>query len=146
MTSAVSSGGTLQDRNCLLLAVVVIAMCSPGLLHLHGPGRKLKHLSLHSNRLGSIEHLLQCLLGLQGLSEVLLSHGGKDNPLCTTPGETVTVITIGSSDVCFEELASLWISSQQCFSTFLQLRWGSRFKLLTTWHSQCQIWLFCVSL
>uniref|UniRef100_A0A3Q2YL99 Leucine-rich repeat and coiled-coil domain-containing protein 1 n=1 Tax=Hippocampus comes TaxID=109280 RepID=A0A3Q2YL99_HIPCM len=57
-----------------------------GLLHLHGPGRKLKHLSLHSNRLGSIEHLLQSLLGLQGLSEVLLSHGGKDNPLCKTPG------------------------------------------------------------
>ncbi|XP_051944020.1 leucine-rich repeat and coiled-coil domain-containing protein 1 [Hippocampus zosterae] len=57
-----------------------------GLLHLHGPGRKLKHLGLHSNRLGSIEHLLQCLKGLQALSEVLLSHGGKDNPLCTTPG------------------------------------------------------------
>ncbi|XP_057713059.1 leucine-rich repeat and coiled-coil domain-containing protein 1 [Corythoichthys intestinalis] len=57
-----------------------------GLLHLHGPGRRLKHLSLHSNRLGSIEHLLQCLLGLQGLREVLLSYSGKDNPLCTTPG------------------------------------------------------------
>ncbi|XP_077413696.1 leucine-rich repeat and coiled-coil domain-containing protein 1 [Vanacampus margaritifer] len=57
-----------------------------GLLHLHGPGRKLKHLSLHSNRLGSIEHLLQCLLGLRELREVLLSHGGKDNPLCLTPG------------------------------------------------------------
>ncbi|XP_077378989.1 leucine-rich repeat and coiled-coil domain-containing protein 1 isoform X1 [Festucalex cinctus] len=57
-----------------------------GLLHLHGPGRKLMHLSLHSNRLGSVEHLLQCLLGLQELREVLLSRGGKDNPLCLTTG------------------------------------------------------------
>ncbi|XP_077472329.1 leucine-rich repeat and coiled-coil domain-containing protein 1 [Stigmatopora argus] len=57
-----------------------------GLLHLHGPGRRLKHLSLHSNRLSSLKQLLQCLLGLQGLREVLLSHGGKDNPLCATPG------------------------------------------------------------
>ncbi|XP_077580966.1 leucine-rich repeat and coiled-coil domain-containing protein 1 isoform X2 [Stigmatopora nigra] len=61
-------------------------MCPPGLLHLHGPGRRLKHLSLHSNRLGNIKHLLQCLLGLQGLREVLLSQGGKDNPLCGNPG------------------------------------------------------------
>ncbi|XP_061653664.1 leucine-rich repeat and coiled-coil domain-containing protein 1 isoform X1 [Phyllopteryx taeniolatus] len=57
-----------------------------GLLQLHGPARELKHLSLHSNRLDSIEHLLQCLLGLQGLREVLLRHGGKGNPLCVTPG------------------------------------------------------------
>ncbi|XP_061151060.1 leucine-rich repeat and coiled-coil domain-containing protein 1 isoform X1 [Syngnathus typhle] len=58
-----------------------------GLLHLQGPGgRKLRHLSLHSNRLASIEHLLQCLLGLQGLREVFLSHGGKGNPLCMKPG------------------------------------------------------------
>ncbi|XP_068504807.1 leucine-rich repeat and coiled-coil domain-containing protein 1 isoform X2 [Syngnathus scovelli] len=57
-----------------------------GLLHLHGPGRKLRYLSLHSNRLASIEHLLQCLLGLQGLREVFLSHGGKGNPLCMKPG------------------------------------------------------------
>nr|XP_057925122.1 leucine-rich repeat and coiled-coil domain-containing protein 1 [Doryrhamphus excisus] len=57
-----------------------------GLLHLHGPGSKLKYLSLHSNHLGSIDHLLQCLLGLQGLRELLLSRDGKDNPLCRSAG------------------------------------------------------------
>ncbi|XP_054625434.1 leucine-rich repeat and coiled-coil domain-containing protein 1 [Dunckerocampus dactyliophorus] len=57
-----------------------------GLLHLHGPGSKLRCLSLHSNHLGSIDHLLQCLLGLQGLRELLLSQDGKDNPLCRSPG------------------------------------------------------------
>ncbi|XP_061777067.1 leucine-rich repeat and coiled-coil domain-containing protein 1 isoform X2 [Nerophis ophidion] len=57
-----------------------------GLLRLHGPGSKLKYLSLHSNQLGSIDHLLQCLLGLRTLTEVLLSRDGKDNPLCRAPG------------------------------------------------------------
>ncbi|XP_061879783.1 leucine-rich repeat and coiled-coil domain-containing protein 1 isoform X2 [Entelurus aequoreus] len=57
-----------------------------GLLHLHGPGSKLKYLSLYSNHLGSIDHLLQCLLGLRALGEVLLSRDGKDNPLCRAPG------------------------------------------------------------
>lgn len=53
-----------------------------GLLYLHGTDYKLKHLSLHGNHLDSIDHLLQCLLGLQGLREVTLSEDGKDNPVC----------------------------------------------------------------
>nr|XP_020447014.1 leucine-rich repeat and coiled-coil domain-containing protein 1 [Monopterus albus]XP_020447015.1 leucine-rich repeat and coiled-coil domain-containing protein 1 [Monopterus albus] len=57
-----------------------------GLLHLHGTEYKLKHLSLHSNHLDSIDHLLQCLLGLQGLREVTLSQDGRDNPVCRSPG------------------------------------------------------------
>ncbi|XP_008284978.1 leucine-rich repeat and coiled-coil domain-containing protein 1 [Stegastes partitus] len=57
-----------------------------GLLYLHGSEYKLKHLSLHSNHLDSIDHLLQCLLGLQGLREVTLSQDGRDNPLCMSPG------------------------------------------------------------
>uniref|UniRef100_A0A669C2N9 Leucine-rich repeat and coiled-coil domain-containing protein 1 n=1 Tax=Oreochromis niloticus TaxID=8128 RepID=A0A669C2N9_ORENI len=57
-----------------------------GLLYLHGTEYKLKHLSLHSNHLDSIDHLLQCLLGIQGLREVTLSQDGRDNPVCRSPG------------------------------------------------------------
>ncbi|XP_070775430.1 leucine-rich repeat and coiled-coil domain-containing protein 1 [Enoplosus armatus] len=57
-----------------------------GLLYLHGLEYKLKHLSLHSNHLDGIDHLLQCLLGLQGLREVTLSQDGRDNPVCRSPG------------------------------------------------------------
>ncbi|XP_041805176.1 leucine-rich repeat and coiled-coil domain-containing protein 1 [Chelmon rostratus] len=57
-----------------------------GLLYLHGLEYKLKQISLHSNHLDSIDHLLQCLLGLQGLSEVTLSLDGRDNPVCRSPG------------------------------------------------------------
>lgn len=60
-----------------------------GLLYLHGPEYKLNHLSLHSNQLDSIDHLLQCLLGLHSLKEVILSKDGADNPLCRSPGMTL---------------------------------------------------------
>ncbi|KAM4605383.1 leucine-rich repeat and coiled-coil domain-containing protein 1 [Polymixia lowei] len=57
-----------------------------GLLYLHGAEYKLKHLSLHSNHLDNINHLLQCMLGVQSLREVTLSLDGKDNPVCRLPG------------------------------------------------------------
>ncbi|XP_026170373.1 leucine-rich repeat and coiled-coil domain-containing protein 1 [Mastacembelus armatus] len=57
-----------------------------GLLYLHGTEYKLKHLSLHSNQLDSIDHLLQCMLGLQSLREVTLSQDHRDNPVCRLPG------------------------------------------------------------
>ncbi|KAM9323400.1 leucine-rich repeat and coiled-coil domain-containing protein 1 isoform 1-T1 [Pholidichthys leucotaenia] len=56
-----------------------------GLLYLHGMEYKLKCLGLHSNHLDSIDHLLQCLLGLQSLREVTLSQDGRDNPVCRSP-------------------------------------------------------------
>ncbi|MEQ2158567.1 hypothetical protein GOODEAATRI_013595 [Goodea atripinnis] len=57
-----------------------------GLLYLHGTEYKLKHLSLNSNLIDSMDHLLQCLLGLQGLRSVTLSKDGGDNPVCSAPG------------------------------------------------------------
>uniref|UniRef100_A0A3Q1FDU1 Leucine-rich repeat and coiled-coil domain-containing protein 1 n=1 Tax=Acanthochromis polyacanthus TaxID=80966 RepID=A0A3Q1FDU1_9TELE len=57
-----------------------------GFLYLHGTEYKLKYLSLHGNYLDSIDHLLECLLGLQGLREITLSQDGRDNPLCMSPG------------------------------------------------------------
>ncbi|XP_029929402.1 leucine-rich repeat and coiled-coil domain-containing protein 1 isoform X1 [Myripristis murdjan] len=63
-----------------------------GLLYLHGRDYKLKHLSLHSNRLDNINHLLQCMLGLQSLREVTLSQDGTDNPVCSLPGYRETVM------------------------------------------------------
>ncbi|XP_069013866.1 leucine-rich repeat and coiled-coil domain-containing protein 1 [Embiotoca jacksoni] len=56
-----------------------------GFLYLHGTDYKLKHLSLHSNHLDSIDHLLQCLLGLQCLRDVTLNQDGIDNPVCRSP-------------------------------------------------------------
>ncbi|KAM9789409.1 leucine-rich repeat and coiled-coil domain-containing protein 1 [Neosynchiropus ocellatus] len=57
-----------------------------GLLHLHGEGYKLKNLSLHSNNLNSMDHLLQCTLGLRQLREITLIQRGRGNPLCKSPG------------------------------------------------------------
>ncbi|KAK1879516.1 Leucine-rich repeat and coiled-coil domain containing protein 1 [Dissostichus eleginoides] len=57
-----------------------------GLLYLHGTGYKLKHLSLHSNNLDNIDHVLQCLLGSQSLREVTLSQDGRDNAISSLDG------------------------------------------------------------
>ncbi|KAM4557186.1 leucine-rich repeat and coiled-coil domain-containing protein 1 isoform 1-T1 [Fundulus diaphanus] len=57
-----------------------------GLLYLHGTEYKLKHLSLHGNLIDNIDHLLQCLLGLQGLRSITLNQDGGDNPMCSAPG------------------------------------------------------------
>lgn len=60
--------------------------CCSGLLYLHGPDYKLMHISLQGNHLDSIDHILQCLLGLQCLREVILSQYDRDNPVCRLPG------------------------------------------------------------
>uniref|UniRef100_A0A671L361 Leucine-rich repeat and coiled-coil domain-containing protein 1 n=1 Tax=Sinocyclocheilus anshuiensis TaxID=1608454 RepID=A0A671L361_9TELE len=57
-----------------------------GLLYLHGAEYKLKYLQLHSNRLDSMNHLLQCMVGLQNLKDVTLSKDGAQNPVCSLPG------------------------------------------------------------
>ncbi|XP_051990262.1 leucine-rich repeat and coiled-coil domain-containing protein 1 isoform X2 [Xyrauchen texanus] len=57
-----------------------------GLLYLHGAEYKLKYLQLHSNHLDSMNHLLQCLLGLQNLKDVTLCKDGSQNPVCSLPG------------------------------------------------------------
>ncbi|MBN3318467.1 LRCC1 protein, partial [Atractosteus spatula] len=57
-----------------------------GLLYLHGTGHRLRHLNLHSNQVSSINQVLQCMVGLQNLTELTLSMDGKDNPVCLVPG------------------------------------------------------------
>jgi len=57
-----------------------------GLLYLHGAEYKLKYLQLHSNRLESMNHLLQCMVGLQNLKDVTLNKDGAQNPICSLPG------------------------------------------------------------
>lgn len=57
-----------------------------GLLYLHGAECKLKHLQLHSNRLDSINHLLQCVVGLHNLKDLTLSKDGSHNPVCSQQG------------------------------------------------------------
>ncbi|XP_008332751.1 leucine-rich repeat and coiled-coil domain-containing protein 1 isoform X1 [Cynoglossus semilaevis] len=63
-----------------------------GFLYLNDTKYKLKHLSLHSNNLDCIDHLLQCLLGLQSLREVTFSQDGSDNPVCRLKGYRDIVI------------------------------------------------------
>lgn len=57
-----------------------------GLLYLHGANYKLKYLQLHSNRLDSMNHLLQCMVGLQNLKYITLSKDGAENPVCKMIG------------------------------------------------------------
>ncbi|KAG1969766.1 leucine-rich repeat and coiled-coil domain-containing protein 1 [Pimephales promelas] len=57
-----------------------------GLLYIHGAEYKLKYLQLHSNRLESMNHLLQCMVGLQNLKDVTLNKDGAQNPICSLPG------------------------------------------------------------
>ncbi|XP_058608321.1 leucine-rich repeat and coiled-coil domain-containing protein 1 [Onychostoma macrolepis] len=57
-----------------------------GLLYLHGAEYKLKYLQLHSNHLDSMNHMLQCMGGLQNLKDVTLSKDGAQNPVCSLPG------------------------------------------------------------
>ncbi|KAF5904080.1 leucine-rich repeat and coiled-coil domain-containing protein 1 isoform X1, partial [Clarias magur] len=57
-----------------------------GLLYLHGTEYKLKHIQLQSNRLDTMNHLLQCMVGLHNLRDVTLSMDGADNPVCRLPG------------------------------------------------------------
>uniref|UniRef100_H3C8S7 Leucine-rich repeat and coiled-coil domain-containing protein 1 n=1 Tax=Tetraodon nigroviridis TaxID=99883 RepID=H3C8S7_TETNG len=57
-----------------------------GLLYLHGHKHQLKHISLQGNHLDSIDHLLQCLQGLQSLREVTLSQYDSTNPVCRLSG------------------------------------------------------------
>ncbi|XP_073705761.1 leucine-rich repeat and coiled-coil domain-containing protein 1 [Garra rufa] len=57
-----------------------------GLLYLHGAEYKLKYLQLHSNRLDSMNHVLQCMVGLQNLRNITLSKDGAQNPVCSLSG------------------------------------------------------------
>ncbi|MBN3283072.1 LRCC1 protein, partial [Polyodon spathula] len=57
-----------------------------GFLQLHGTSHKLRCIYLHSNCVGSVNHVLQCLLGLQCLTDLTLDKDGKGNPVCMVPG------------------------------------------------------------
>ncbi|XP_066579392.1 leucine-rich repeat and coiled-coil domain-containing protein 1 [Amia ocellicauda] len=57
-----------------------------GLLYLHGTCHKLRYLNLQSNHVSNMSQLLQCMLGLQCLSELTLGMDGNGNPVCLSPG------------------------------------------------------------
>ncbi|KAK6492309.1 leucine-rich repeat and coiled-coil domain-containing protein 1 [Huso huso] len=57
-----------------------------GFLQLHGTSHKLSCIYLHSNCVGSVNHVLQCLMGLQCLTDLTLDKDGKGNPVCMVPG------------------------------------------------------------
>ncbi|CAI5779306.1 leucine-rich repeat and coiled-coil domain-containing protein 1 isoform X1 [Podarcis lilfordi] len=57
-----------------------------GLLYLRGANFKISSLELHGNCISNINHLLQCLVGLQYLSNLSLEKSGKSNPVCAKIG------------------------------------------------------------
>ncbi|XP_073749030.1 leucine-rich repeat and coiled-coil domain-containing protein 1 isoform X4 [Callorhinus ursinus] len=57
-----------------------------GLIPLHGIKHKLRYIDLHSNCIDSIHHLLQCVVGLNFLTNLILEKNGEDNPVCRVPG------------------------------------------------------------
>nr|XP_035936378.1 leucine-rich repeat and coiled-coil domain-containing protein 1 isoform X3 [Halichoerus grypus] len=57
-----------------------------GLIPLHGIKYKLRYIDLHSNCIDSIHHLLQCVVGLNFLTNLILEKNGEDNPVCHVPG------------------------------------------------------------
>ncbi|XP_053100446.1 leucine-rich repeat and coiled-coil domain-containing protein 1 isoform X2 [Hemicordylus capensis] len=57
-----------------------------GLLYLRGANCKISHIELHSNCISNINHLLQCLSGLEYLTNLTLEKNGKTNPVCNKTG------------------------------------------------------------
>ncbi|XP_066480968.1 leucine-rich repeat and coiled-coil domain-containing protein 1 [Tiliqua scincoides] len=57
-----------------------------GLLDLRGAKCKISHIELHSNCISNVNHLLQCLTGLQYLTNLSLEKSGKSNPVCAKTG------------------------------------------------------------
>ncbi|XP_065254986.1 leucine-rich repeat and coiled-coil domain-containing protein 1 [Emys orbicularis] len=57
-----------------------------GFLDLRGTCHKISHIDLHSNCINSINHLLQCMMGLHYLTNLTLEKNGKGNPVCDTTG------------------------------------------------------------
>ncbi|KAG8441879.1 hypothetical protein GDO86_010891 [Hymenochirus boettgeri] len=57
-----------------------------GFLPLHGWNHKLSHLYLHSNCINSIDHVIQCVVGLQCLLHLTLEENTKSNPVCNAIG------------------------------------------------------------
>ncbi|XP_013911689.1 PREDICTED: leucine-rich repeat and coiled-coil domain-containing protein 1 isoform X1 [Thamnophis sirtalis] len=105
-----------------------------GLLHLRGPDYKINHIELHSNCVNNVNHLLQCLSGLQYLANLTLEKNGKSNPVCAKRGyreillqalpqltildgknifgEPINLMEPNSSDLkCLEDLLSCLVSS-----------------------------------
>ncbi|XP_018887396.1 leucine-rich repeat and coiled-coil domain-containing protein 1 isoform X3 [Gorilla gorilla gorilla] len=63
-----------------------------GLIPLHGIKHKLRYIDLHSNRIDSIHHLLQCMVGLHFLTNLILEKDGDDNPVCQLPGYRAVIL------------------------------------------------------
>lgn len=59
-----------------------------GLLQLRGANYKISRIELHSNCISDINHLLQCLSGLQYLTNLSLEKNGKNNPVCAKIGKS----------------------------------------------------------
>ncbi|NXQ36261.1 LRCC1 protein, partial [Alaudala cheleensis] len=63
-----------------------------GFQSLHGTRHKLSHIDLHSNCVSNINHLLQCMKGLNCLTNLTLERNGKANPVCHTAGYRESVL------------------------------------------------------
>ncbi|EMP42289.1 Leucine-rich repeat and coiled-coil domain-containing protein 1, partial [Chelonia mydas] len=84
-----------------------------GFLDLCGTSHKISHIDLHSNCISSINHLLQCMMGLHFLTSLNLEKNGKGNPVCDTTGyreiilQTVPQLTVLDGRNVFGEPVNL---------------------------------------
>ncbi|CAM5108966.1 unnamed protein product [Natator depressus] len=84
-----------------------------GFLDLRGTSHKISHIDLHSNCISSINHLLQCMMGLHFLTSLNLEKNGKGNPVCDTTGyreiilQTVPQLTVLDGRNVFGEPVNL---------------------------------------
>ncbi|XP_005299452.1 leucine-rich repeat and coiled-coil domain-containing protein 1 isoform X2 [Chrysemys picta bellii] len=76
---------TLTNLRTLNLSCNLITKVE-GFLDLRGTCHKISHIDLHSNCISSINHLLQCMMGLHYLTSLTLEKNGKGNPVCDTTG------------------------------------------------------------
>ncbi|CAH1270558.1 LRRCC1 [Branchiostoma lanceolatum] len=65
-----------------------------GFRQLSGSGFRLSHVELHGNRLSSINHVVQCLMGCAHLTDLTLMHDGKGNPVCSASDYRETVLSL----------------------------------------------------
>ncbi|XP_074843107.1 leucine-rich repeat and coiled-coil domain-containing protein 1 isoform X2 [Carettochelys insculpta] len=118
-----------------------------GFLDLRGTNHKISHIDLHSNCINSINHLLQCMMGLHYLTSLTLEKHGKGNPVCNTTGyreivlQTLPQLTVLDAKNVFGEPVNLTeenSSDLQCLEGLLDC--------LVSSNPPCQEEQSCVNL
>ncbi|XP_038050851.1 leucine-rich repeat and coiled-coil domain-containing protein 1-like [Patiria miniata] len=83
--------GSLRSMKRLNLSYNIITDLR-GLVALHGSQSSLTHLELQGNQLDSVDHIVECVSGLEHLIELVLAQDAEDNPVCRQPGYRMAML------------------------------------------------------